>query len=128
LVAAIYPISVLVTSLAARWSLLRSSPHYRSGRAFGHGPFQLLFRALFAPSAPTILALVIGQLSLVLFASLVIEIIFSLPGMGTLMLASIQANDYPMLQGILIINAFVFITLHFLAENLYPILDPRVAR
>jgi len=128
LVAAIYPASVLVATLGARWTSLRSSPHYRTARAFGLGRSQLLLNALLAPSSPAILALVIGQLSLVLFASLVVEIIFSLPGTGTLMLASIQANDYPMLQGILIINALVFIALHFLAESLYPVLDPRVAR
>ena len=128
LVAAIYPASVLVKSLGEKWSSLRSSPHYRSSRALGFSRVQLLTRALLAPSAPGILALVIGQLSVVLFASLVIEIIFSLPGMGTLMLASIQANDYPMLQGILIVNAFVFIALHFVAESIYPILDPRIAR
>ncbi|MCG3148944.1 MAG: Glutathione transport system permease protein GsiC [Verrucomicrobiae bacterium] len=128
LVAAIYPASVLATSLGARWSALRSAPHYRSARAFGLSRIQLLFRALLAPSAPTVLALIVSQLSVVVFALLVIEIIFSLPGAGTLMLASIQANDYPMLQGVLIINAFVFITLHFLSESLYPILDPRVAK
>ena len=128
LVAAIYPASVLATSLGGRFSSLRLSPHYRTARAFGLSRTQSLFRALLAPSATGILALIIGQLSLVLFASLVIEIIFSLPGMGTLMLASIQANDYPMLQGILIINAFVFIGLHFLAESLYPVLDPRITR
>jgi ABC-type dipeptide/oligopeptide/nickel transport system permease component len=128
LVAAIYPASVLATSLGARWSALRSAPHYRSARAFGLSRIQLLFNALLAPSAPAVLALVVGQLSVVVFALLVIEIIFSLPGAGTLMLASIQANDYPMLQGVLIINAFVFIALHFLSESLYPILDPRVTQ
>jgi len=127
LVAAIYPASVLASSLNGRWSSLRSSPHYRSERAFGFGGFQLLFRGLLAPTAPGILALVIGQLSVVLFALLVIEIIFSLPGLGTLMLTAIQSSDYPMLQGVLIVNAFTFIGLHFLAEVLYPIFDPRIA-
>jgi len=128
IVAAIYPTAVLVVSLGSRWSSLRSAHHYRSAQAFGATRIQLLLRALLAPSAPGILALLIGQLSLVIFASLVVEIIFSLPGTGTLMLSSIQANDYPMLQGILVVNAFVFIVLHFLAERLYPVLDPRIAR
>ena len=128
LVAAIYPGSVLVTSLASRFSSLRGASHYRSARAYGVGRARLFRDALLVPALPGIIALVIGQLSLVIFASLVIEIIFSLPGTGTLLLASIQNNDYPMLQGILIINAFVFVGLHFLAETLYPVLDPRIAR
>ncbi len=127
LVAAIYPASVLTTTLGSRFSAMRSGPHYRSARAYGHGRWKLFFDALMAPSLSAVIAVVVAQLSLVLFASLVIEIVFSLPGLGTLLLAAIQGNDYPMLQGILIVNSIVFITLHFVSETVNPLLDPRIS-
>lgn len=128
IVIAVYPASVLVKSLDTKWTSLSRASHYKASRAFGFNRLQLLVRALIAPSASEILALAVGQLSVVLFASLVIEIIFSLPGMGMLILTSIQGNDYPMLQGILIVNALTFVVLHFLSECLYPFLDPRIAQ
>jgi ABC-type dipeptide/oligopeptide/nickel transport system permease component len=127
LVAAIYPASILTTTLGSRFAAMRSGPCYRSARAYGHGRWKLFLDALMVPSLSAVSAVVVAQLSLVLFASLVIEIVFSLPGLGTLLLAAIQGNDYPMLQGILIVNAIVFIALHFLSETVNPLLDPRIS-
>lgn len=127
LVAAIYPASILTNSLTSRFSDLRASSHYRSSRAYGHSSWQLFLNGLVAPSLPVLLAVVVAQLSLVLFAALVIEIVFSVPGLGTLLLTAIQGNDYPMLQGVLIINAVAFIALHFTAEAVNPLLDPRIS-
>jgi len=63
---------------------------------------------------------------LVFFASLVLEVILSISGTGNLLLNAIQRRDFPVLQGILLINACFFIFVTWVSESVYALLDPRV--
>lgn len=58
--------------------------------------------------------------------TVVIEQVFSWPGIGTLMVFSIQARDYPTIMGITVVIAFVVMIGNMLIELLYGILDPRI--
>ena len=51
---------------------------------------------------------------------------FGLPGLGQLLVSSIFARDYPTVQGIMILTAFIYVLLNLLVDLLYPLLDPRV--
>lgn len=55
-----------------------------------------------------------------------IEIVFSYPGMGSLLHTSLNARDYPLLQGILLLIALLVLTVNLLVDFLYKRLDPRV--
>ncbi len=61
-----------------------------------------------------------------LTGALFIEIVFSYPGVGSLLNTAIDARDYPMIQGILLIVTLTVLTANFLADLLYIRLDPRV--
>lgn len=58
--------------------------------------------------------------------TVVIEQVFSWPGLGTLMVFSIQARDYPTIMGITVVIAFVVMIGNMLIELLYGVLDPRI--
>ncbi len=58
---------------------------------------------------------------------LLVEIIFTYPGMGTLLYSSLLNRDYPLLQGILLLMAVVILLVNFLIDLLYQILDPRIS-
>jgi peptide/nickel transport system permease protein len=58
----------------------------------------------------------------------VVETVFSYPGLGRLVYESVLARDYPVLQGAFFILAVTVIVANFIADLLYPILDPRVRR
>ena len=57
---------------------------------------------------------------------LLTEIVFSYPGIGFSLLAAVQGQDYPLLQGIFLIIALAVLGANFLADLLYVLLDPRV--
>ena len=72
------------------------------------------------------MALGVGeQLSLIFVAAFVLEVIFTIPGVGLLLIRTVQEKDLPMLQGIVLVNAGFFIALTWLSETLFDWLDPR---
>lgn len=71
----------------------------------------------------TLIGLILGSL---LGGAAVIETVFTLPGLGRLLITSIHARDYTMIQGIMVFIAFAYIFLNLLVDMLYPLLDPRV--
>ena len=61
-----------------------------------------------------------------LTGALFIEIVFSYPGVGSLLNTAIDARDYPLIQGILLVITLTVLTANFLMDILYSRLDPRV--
>jgi len=61
-----------------------------------------------------------------LSGSVVIETVFSLPGMGRLLATAIFGRDYPLIQGGLLVTAAVLVLLNLLVDMLYAAIDPRV--
>lgn len=58
--------------------------------------------------------------------SLLVEIVFAYPGIGSLLYAAVHVLDYPLIQGIVIIVIFTVTTAAFLIELIYPLIDPRI--
>jgi peptide/nickel transport system permease protein len=66
------------------------------------------------------------QVALLVSGTVVLESIFVLPGMGRYLLESVQARDYPAIQGLNLIFATVIVLTNLLVDLLYGWLDPRV--
>lgn len=64
--------------------------------------------------------------SLLLSGSVVVETVFSVPGLGRLMATAILARDYPVIQGGLLATAVMFVAINLLVDVLYAWLDPRI--
>lgn len=75
------------------------------------------------PSTITLLGLILGSL---LGGAAVIEAVFSIPGLGSLLIKSIYNRDYPMVQGIMVVVATSYILVNLLVDLIYPLLDPRI--
>jgi len=71
----------------------------------------------------TVLAFEIGHL---LGGSTVIESVFAWPGISYLLLQSIYARDYPVVQGAVMVMALAVITINFIVDVVYHLLDPRI--
>ncbi|MNL01181.1 Dipeptide transport system permease protein DppB [compost metagenome] len=56
----------------------------------------------------------------------VIETVFTLPGIGRLLVESIYARDYPVVQGCLLFIALLYVAVNLAVDLLYPLFDPRV--
>jgi len=57
----------------------------------------------------------------------VVETVFTIPGLGRLLVDSIFGRDYPVIQGCLLFVAFVYVLINLVVDLLYPLFDPRVA-
>ena len=66
------------------------------------------------------------QLGAVLTGSIITETIFSWPGVGRLLIQSINFRDYPMVQGCILLIAVTYVTMNLITDLLYGWLDPRI--
>jgi peptide/nickel transport system permease protein len=71
----------------------------------------------------TVAGLLLGSL---LGGAAVIETVFTLPGLGRYLLEALYARDYPVVQGALLLVAFIKVTVNLGVDLLYPVFDPRV--
>lgn len=81
-----------------------------------------VFPNAFAPTL-TLIGLILGHL---LGGIAVIETVFTLPGLGRLMVDSILARDYPVVQGCLLFTAVIYVVVNLVVDLCYPLFDPRV--
>jgi peptide/nickel transport system permease protein len=66
------------------------------------------------------------QVRLLIGGTVVLERIFSIPGMGNYLLTSIQQRDYPVVQAIVLLTGVVVVLSNLVVDLLYSVLDPRV--
>ncbi|MFH1881705.1 MAG: ABC transporter permease [Planctomycetota bacterium] len=71
----------------------------------------------------TIIGLNMGRL---LGGAVIVEIVFARPGLGKLLVDSIFARDYPMVEGVITVIATVFIVVNLVVDLTYAIIDPRI--
>ena len=103
-----------------------SRDYVRTARAKGlHERRVLVAHALRGALVPivTIVGLQAGYL---LGGAVVVEQVFTLPGIGRLVVGAIQQRDYPLVQGVILVSALLFILINLLVDVLYGVLDPRV--
>lgn len=104
-----------------------SDDYVRTARAKGASPARvLLLHAM--PNAATPIVSVIGlQLGAVLAGSVVTETIFAWPGLGRLIIEAIQARDYPVVQGAVLVVATTTVLANLAADLAHMLADPRVS-
>jgi peptide/nickel transport system permease protein len=81
------------------------------------------FKNAFGPTW-TLIGLVLGNL---LGGIAVVETVFTIPGLGRLLVDSIFARDYPVIQGCMLFVAFTYVLVNLVIDLCYPIFDPRVS-
>lgn len=83
-----------------------------------------VFPNAFAPSL-TLIGLMLGNL---LGGIAVLETVFTIPGLGRLLVDAIYARDYPVIQGCLLFIAVIYVLVNMLVDILYPLFDPRMTQ
>lgn len=97
-------------------------------RAKGMPTWRILLRDALKPSSlslVTILGLHFGHW---IGAAVVVESIFALPGVGSLLIAGIFSRDYLLVQGCVLLITVVYVVVNALVDILYAVLDPRIRR
>jgi peptide/nickel transport system permease protein len=118
------PILTLVRATMAE--VLRSPPIV-AGRAFGLSAFTLYGRALRLALGP--IANMVGiSFGYLLGGTVLVETVFSWPGMGQYALSAMNASDYAAVQGVVLFAALLYVAVYFVLDSMQMILDPRVRR
>lgn len=103
-------------------------PYIRTARAYGLSPRLVVFKyalknACIPPLA--ILGLGVGRL---LGGAVLVELVFSRPGLGRLVLDAINVRNYPVLQGAVLVVVVLFVLSNLVVDLLYSAIDPRIRR
>jgi peptide/nickel transport system permease protein len=100
--------------------------YIRTARAKGLGQAVVLLRHALKNALIPIITLLGLQLGGLLSGAVIIESIFSLPGNGQLLVTSIFNRDFPVVQGVVVVIAIVFIAVNLVVDIIYASLDPRI--
>ena len=100
--------------------------YIRTARAYGFSEKIVVFKYAMRNSLIPIITLLATLLPGLIGGSVIIESIFSIPGMGRLGFEAVVSRDYPLIMGILSISAFLTLIGLILSDIMYAIVDPRI--
>ncbi len=100
--------------------------YIRTARAKGVGPIRILWHHAFRNTLIPFVTLIGLTLPALLSGAVILEQIFSWPGVGTLMFESINMRDYTVIMGLTLMFSIVTLLGQLLADFLYSVVDPRV--
>ena len=100
--------------------------YIRTARAKGLRSQAVIYRhalrnALITPL--TVIGLLVANLA---SGTVIIEIVFNVPGVGRLLINSVSRRDYPIMQGVILVTALIYIVASLVVDLLYSAVDPRV--
>ncbi|MDX8289599.1 oligopeptide ABC transporter permease [Metabacillus indicus] len=123
---AMFPIAIAARFMRTEMIDVLNSDYITLAKAKGASYFEIAFKhALRNALIPVVT--VLGPLAVGLMTgSLVIEKIFSVPGLGEQFVKSITVNDYPVIMGTTLLFAFLFVVIILVVDILYGIIDPRI--
>jgi len=100
--------------------------YVRTARAKGAGEHRVVWVHALRNASITIVTVLGMQIGYLLGGSVITEAVFSWPGLGQLMVRAIQARDYPMVQGGVLLIAMSFVFINLAVDLIYAWLDPRI--
>jgi peptide/nickel transport system permease protein len=100
--------------------------YVRSARARGASTGRLLVRHLARNAAIPVITVAAIEISNLLAGAVIVETVFAWPGLGQVTVQSILSRDFMVVQGVVLMGAFVTIALNLLADILYSAVDPRI--
>lgn len=128
-IALLLPVAAVVGRMA-RSSVLENAQQdwVRTARSWGVPNNEVFNRHVLRNSLTSVATVVGLQAGTLIGSTVLIERIFNLPGVGTLLIEAVTARDYPVVQSVVVVLSICFIALSVLVDIAYGILDPRVRR
>ncbi len=128
------PAAILGTELSASVSrMTRSSvlevlrqDYIRTAESKGLSRGQVVRRHVLRNALNPILTITGLQVAGIMGGTLILEVIFGLPGIGRLMYDGILQRDYPLVQGLTLLAATVYLTVNLVVDLAYKVVDPRI--
>ena len=100
--------------------------YVRTARSKGMSERRVVLRHALKNALIPILTIVGLTAALLISGAVVTETVFSLPGVGNLVVNAVLRRDYPVIQGALLVIAAIYVLINFAIDLLYAVVDPRV--
>ena len=100
--------------------------YIRTARSKGLNERVVILRHSLRNALIPVVTIMGSQFSFLLGGVVIIEIVFSLPGVGTLLLNAVDTRDYPVVQGVVIMTSIVHIAANLFVDLSYAVIDPRI--
>ena len=128
-------VAIAIPKAAMTGKLLKSSvlkeaklDYVRTAYSRGNSTNDVLYKHVLKNALIPVITFLGMTLSDIVAGSLIVEQVFSIPGIGRMLVTSIANRDYPVVQSIIAIVAFIVIIVNFLVDILYQIIDPRTRK
>ncbi len=118
--------AILIRSLRAGLLEVLRSDYVRTARAKGLAEGAVMRRHVLRNAALSTITILGVNLTYLVGGTVVIETVFSLPGVGAMLVTAIYQRDYPVVQGITLAFAVLIILINLLVDLAYVALDPRI--
>ena len=120
------PVAIITRITRSEMLSMRAQDHVRTARAKGLPEWRVVLKHVLRNALIPVVTVIGLQLGLLLSGAVLTETIFSLPGLGRLMVNAILARDYPVVQAAALLTAFLFVVVNLLVDLSYAYLDPRI--
>jgi peptide/nickel transport system permease protein len=120
------PLAIIARITRSEMLSMRSHDHVRTARAKGLPEASVILKHILRNALIPVVTVIGLQLGLLLSGAVLTESIFSLPGLGRLMVNAILFRDYPVVQAAALLTAFAFVIVNLVVDVSYAYLDPRI--
>ena len=130
----VMPVIVLAASMAgSNIRYIRSSvleilqqDYLRTARAKGIGRFKVIYKHALRNALVPIVTVIGMQIPMLFGGAIIIEQVFSWPGLGLMTMSAISNRDYPVIMGVCLLSAIVVLVGNLLTDILYALVDPTI--
>ena len=120
------PAAIIARMVRSSVQEIMTLDHVRTARAKGLNESVVVRRHALKNALPTFITIVALQAGYLLGGSLIVEIVFSWPGIGLQLYTAVGARDIPIIMAVTLLVAMIFVSLNFLADVLQGVFDPRI--
>ena len=118
---------ILLPSVALSFGMLALvSRVTRTSMIKGISKKQIIFKHAFKNAIIPVITVMSIQIGAMVVGSVLVENVFALPGLGSLLINAINTSDYPIVQSVMLLLVAVFLILNLIVDIIYAIIDPRI--
>ena len=100
--------------------------YVRTARSRGVGRWLVILKHAFKNAMIPVITTIGTAFGVLLGGAVVVEIVFTFPGLGRLVVLAVQRRDYPLVQGALLLTSVIYVVVNLAVDLLYGVFDPRI--
>lgn len=122
----LYLAPMLVRTLRSSMIDVLASDYIEAARARGLSATRVIGRHALRNAAVATLTVLAVNLGFLISGTVIVEVVFSIPGLGSLVVSQVQTRDFPTIQALTLIFGSIVILINFATDVIYALVDPRL--